>query len=67
VFSGWVSGDKFRFTINISIEGSSSDVVFTGTFEGTSMKGSIQAMGYNFEFTGNKPTRMAAVQAGRAR
>jgi imidazolonepropionase-like amidohydrolase len=67
VFSGWVSGDKFRFTINISIEGSSSDVVFTGTFEGTSMKGSIQAMGYTFDFTGTKPTRMAAVQAGGAR
>ncbi len=66
VFSGWVSGDKFRFTINISLEGSSSDVVFTGTFEGTSMKGSIQAMGYNFEFTGTKPTRMAAVKAGGA-
>jgi imidazolonepropionase-like amidohydrolase len=64
VFNGWVSGDKFNFTINISLEGSSSDVVFTGTFEGTSMKGSIQAMGYNFEFTGTKPTRMAAAQAG---
>ena len=64
VFSGWVSGDKFSFTINIAIEGSSSDVVFTGTFEGTTMKGSIQAMGYNFEFTGTKPTRMAAVEAG---
>ena len=64
VFSGWVSGDKFSFTINIAIEGSSSDVVFTGTFEGTTMKGSIQAMGYNFEFSGTKPTRMAAVQAG---
>jgi len=66
VFSGWVSGDKFSFTINISIEGSSSDVIFTGTFEGTSMKGSIQAMGYNFEFSGTKPTRMAAVRAGGA-
>jgi imidazolonepropionase-like amidohydrolase len=66
VFSGWVSGEKFSFTINLSIEGSSSDVIFTGTFEGTSMKGSIQAMGYNFEFTGTKPTRMAAVQAGGA-
>ncbi|HEV2102286.1 MAG TPA: amidohydrolase family protein [Candidatus Acidoferrum sp.] len=66
VFSGWVSNDKFSFTINISIEGSSGDVVFTGTFEGTSMKGSIQAMGYNIEFTGTKPTRMAAVQAGGA-
>jgi imidazolonepropionase-like amidohydrolase len=66
VFSGWVSAEKFRFTINISIEGSSSDVVFTGTFEGTSMKGSIQAAGYNLEFTGTKPSRMAAVQAGGA-
>ena len=66
VFSGWVSADKFSFTINISIEGSPSDVVFTGTFEGTSMKGSIQAMGYTFEFTGTKPTRLAAMQAGGA-
>jgi len=66
VFSGWVSGEKFSFSINISIEGSSSDVVFTGTFEGTSMKGSIQAMGYNFEFTGTKPTRTATTQAGGA-
>jgi len=66
VFSGWASGEKFRFVINISIEGSSSDVVFTGTFEGTSMKGSIQAAGYNLEFTGSKPLRMAAAQAGGA-
>jgi len=66
LFSGWVSGDKFSFTINILIEGNSGDVIFTGTFEGTSMKGSIQAMGYNFEFTGTKPTRMAAIQAGGA-
>lgn len=66
VFSGWVSGEKFRFVINISIEGSSSDVVFAGTFEGTSMKGSIQAAGYNLEFTGSKPSQIAAVQAGGA-
>jgi hypothetical protein len=66
VFSGWLSGDKFSFAINISLEGSSSDVVFTGTFEGTSIKGSIQAMGYTFEFSGTKPTRMAEVEAGGA-
>jgi imidazolonepropionase-like amidohydrolase len=66
VFSGWLSGDKFSFAINISLEGSSSDVVFTGTFEGTSIKGSIQAMGYTFEFSGTKPTRMAEVKAGGA-
>jgi amidohydrolase family protein len=66
VFSGWVSGEKFSFMINITLEGGSSDVLFTGTFEGSSMKGSIQAMGYNFEFTGTKPTRSTAVQAGDA-
>jgi imidazolonepropionase-like amidohydrolase len=66
VFSGWISGEKFSFTINISIEGTSGDVVFTGTFEGTSMKGSIQAMGYTFEFSGTKPTRTAAILAGGA-
>jgi hypothetical protein len=66
VFSGWVSNDKFSFTINISIEGSSGDVVFTGTFEGTSMKGSVQAMGHNLEFTGSKPTRIASMLAGGA-
>jgi imidazolonepropionase-like amidohydrolase len=66
IFSGWVSGEKFNFMINITLEGSSSDVLFTGTFEGSSMKGSIQAMGYNFEFTGTKPTRSAAMQTGGA-
>jgi len=39
-------------------------VIFTGTFEGTSMKGSIQAMGYTLEFSGTKPARMASLQAG---
>ncbi|HXH66346.1 MAG TPA: amidohydrolase family protein [Candidatus Limnocylindrales bacterium] len=66
VFNGWVSGEKFSFTINIPIEGSSGDVVFTGTFEGISMKGSIQAVGYNFEFTGTKPAGIAGTQAGGA-
>jgi imidazolonepropionase-like amidohydrolase len=55
VFSGYVSEDKFSFTINIPIEGNPSDVQFTGTFEGNSMKGSISALGYSFEFTGTKP------------
>jgi len=66
VFSGWVSAEKFGFTINLQIEGSAADVLFTGTFEGTTMKGSIQAMGYTMEFNGSKPTRAAAVQAGGA-
>ena len=63
IISGYLSADKFSFTINILIEGNPTDVVFTGTFDGTSLKGSIDAMGYNLEFTGVKPIDRAAAQA----
>jgi len=66
VFSAWVSGDKFSFTINIPIEGGASDVVFTGTFEGTSMKGSISALGYRFDFSGTKPSASFTTFGGGA-
>jgi imidazolonepropionase-like amidohydrolase len=66
VFSGWVSAEKFSFTVNLVIEGNPNDVTFSGTFEGSSMKGSIAAMGYSFDFNGTKPTRAAAMQAGGA-
>jgi imidazolonepropionase-like amidohydrolase len=55
VFSGYVSEEKFSFTINLAIDGNPADVRFTGTFEGNSMKGSISVLGYSFEFTGTKP------------
>jgi imidazolonepropionase-like amidohydrolase len=63
VFSGYVSEDKFSFTINIPIEGNPTDVQFTGTFEGNTMKGSISTLGYAFEFSGTKPG--AAAGGGR--
>jgi imidazolonepropionase-like amidohydrolase len=59
VFSGYVSEDKFSFTINLPINGSPADVRFTGTFEGNSMKGSINVLGYTLEFTGAKPGAVA--------
>jgi Amidohydrolase family len=55
IISGYLSADKFSFTINIPIQGSPSDVLFTGTFDGTSMKGSISVQGLNIEFTGTRP------------
>ena len=55
VFSAYLSGDKFTFMISLPINGSPTDVTFTGTFDGKTMKGSISAMGYTFEFTGTKP------------
>jgi len=55
IISGYLSADKFSFTINIPIEGSPSDVLFTGTFDGTSVKGSISVQGLDIEFTGTRP------------
>jgi len=57
LISGYLSGDKFSFTINIPLEQGPTDVVFSGVFDGTSLKGSISVLGYNIEFTGVKPTQ----------
>ncbi|MGA2430282.1 MAG: amidohydrolase family protein [Candidatus Acidiferrum sp.] len=63
LLSGSLSADKFTFTINIVLEDGPADAVFTGTFDGTSIKGNINVVGIDIDFTGTKaPTRsMAAV------
>jgi len=63
IISGYLSVDKFSFTINIPIEGSPSDVSFSGTFDGTSLKGSISVQGISIDFTGVKPTNTTAAAA----
>ena len=63
IISGYLSVDKFSFTINILIEGSPSDVVFSGTFDGTSLKGTIRVQGFSLDFTGVKPTRTTTAAA----
>lgn len=55
IISGYLSADKFTFTINIPIEGNPTDALFSGTFDGTTLKGVINAMGYSIDFTGAKP------------
>ena len=55
IISGSLSVDKFTFTINIDLEGTPTDVVFAGTFDGTSLKGSISVQGYDLDFTGRRP------------
>src|SRR5258705_358651 len=64
IISGYLSADKFSFTINILIEGSPADVLFTGTFDGTMMKGSIIVQGFETDFTGTKPGVRATVAGG---
>src|SRR5580692_3716579 len=66
ILSGYLSVDKFSYTINIPIESNTTNVVFSGTFDGSSLKGAIDAMGYNIEFTGTKPTARADATSGSA-
>ena len=63
IISGYLGADKFSFTINISLEGSPTDVIFTGTFDGTTMKGSISVQGLDIDFTGTKPGHTTASQS----
>jgi imidazolonepropionase-like amidohydrolase len=63
IISGYLSVDKFSFTINIPIEDSPADVIFSGTFDGTSLKGNIDVRGYSLEFTGVKPTNNSSASA----
>jgi hypothetical protein len=55
IISGYLSGDKFSFTINIPLDQGPSDATFTGIFDGTSLKGSISVLGFSIDFTGVKP------------
>src|SRR5262249_37029585 len=69
IISGYLTGDKFSFTINVPLQDSPSDVVFSGTFDGTSLKGTISVVGLSIDFTGTKPTgqrnRSEAISAVR--
>ncbi|HEY4819078.1 MAG TPA: amidohydrolase family protein [Candidatus Acidoferrum sp.] len=64
IISGYLSVDKFTFTINIPIEGSPADVLFTGTFDGTTMKGSISVQGFQTDFTGTRPGARETIAGG---
>jgi len=66
IISGYVSAEKFSFTINIPMGGGTSDITFSGTFEGTSMKGSISVGGFNVDFTGARPGGGRAISLGGA-
>jgi hypothetical protein len=67
IISGSLSGDKFTFTVNIVLDQGPTDVTFSGTFDGTSLKGSIAVLGMSLDFTGVKPGTTgsgAAMQGG---
>jgi imidazolonepropionase-like amidohydrolase len=55
ILSGYLTGDHFTFLLNINIGDSFADVTFSGTYDGTSLKGNISVEGYSIDFTGTKP------------
>ena len=55
IISGYLSSDKFSFTLNIVLDQGPTDVTFSGTFDGKSLKGSISVLGMTIDFTGVKP------------
>ena len=59
IISGYLSGDKFSFTINIPLDQGPTDATFSGTFDGTSLKGAISVVGLSIDFTGVKPGNTA--------
>jgi hypothetical protein len=67
ILSGYLTKDKFSFTINIVVEGAPTDVTFSGTFDGTTLKGSLSLTGFSTDFTGTKPGANSASAASSAR
>jgi imidazolonepropionase-like amidohydrolase len=63
IINGYLSADKFSFTINIPLDESPTDVTFSGTFDGTSLKGVINVRGYSIDFTGAKPNATGSLAA----
>jgi hypothetical protein len=64
IISGFLSVDKFSFTVNIPIQGSPADVIFSGTFDGSSLKGTISVQGIDLDFTGARPSASGTVFGG---
>jgi imidazolonepropionase-like amidohydrolase len=60
IISGYLSAEKFSFTINIVLDQGPTDVTFSGTFDGTTLKGSISVLGMSLDFTGVKPGNAAS-------
>jgi len=64
ISDGWVSGNKFSFTVSLSsVEGSSMDVIFSGTLEADQMKGTASGGGVSADFTGIHPSGRGATTA----
>jgi Amidohydrolase family len=63
ILSGYLSAEKFSFTINLVLDQGATDITFSGTFDGTTLKGSISVLGLSLDFTGVKPAKDSSAAA----
>jgi len=64
IANGWLSADKFSFSFSVNMGGPTpTDVTFSGTMEGNTLKGNLTAGDFSTEFTGTRPGRQLAVTA----
>ncbi len=55
ITKGSVTGNQFTFTFLLDLGQGPTDIVFSGTIEGNTVKGTVSALGQDFEFTGTRP------------
>lgn len=53
ITSGWVSGNKFSFTLTMGPR--TAEATYTGTVEGNQLSGTVSVGGFSADFTGTKP------------
>ncbi len=63
VTEGWVSGNRFNFTVNITMGGRSVEASYSGTLEGNRMEGSVSFGRFSTEFTAEKTAGAAVAEA----
>ncbi|MFQ5778434.1 MAG: hypothetical protein ACE5IP_10560, partial [Terriglobia bacterium] len=55
ITSGWVSGNKFSFTLTITMGPRTVEATYTGTVEGNEMSGTVSMGPFSTDFTGTRP------------
>jgi len=63
--SGWVSGNKFSFTVTFTMRGRPTDATYSGTVEGNRMTGTVSVGRATTEFTGIRPDKSSGDTTGR--
>lgn len=67
IATGWLSGDRFSFTISLPLGPSPVSVTFSGTLEGNMLKGSISVSEFTIDFTGTRPGSALSAGEGEQR